>query len=1148
MSFTVTYSSNGNNVGTLPVDNTNYNNNATVTVQAITGLPNPVTLSSSNGPFISWNTATDGSGTSYQPGNTFKITANVKLYAQWLFDSALSSSGLTTNFQVQYPDFTNLPAAQLAPWQANVQSNANYLLSGMPAIVESAFLTTTGWFGTDTSKFGSSNRQQILLDLSNNGGAYNTGYGNPIHVDGQYLNSSSSAGPIVAMVWMNEWVEVLMSLTNGQWNAGDSSGEGLSQYSGSLLFTAGYNAYYGELFVNDWLNGTGTGLVTNQGTVSPNAARTDWVNTTFTGVNVGSTFVHGDGDPVSIGCSVGFLYYLTVQLQFTINQVIASYKSNLASCYHTLTGDSSDPFPLFAGLLASVYPAGPTASITGSPPNNPFPIAEVQFYIGQNTFGKDEMQDIIDNQGGLVNQAFWVVVSGFSQYSFQQLEITVGTFTGAFAELQTNNQGVKITANPTGAQFENGVNTTTPQTIRIPYDITFSGPVLSQFPANGVSAPLDLSVTLTTNGSAVSGSSATTQFEFIAAGDPYFNNNDSSGNQPYLSQDLRVFPAVPALNNVPFPNGPKFGNDSVQGAYDYIKALLSYLNATTSFTNPNGTDPFTLLPFQSGEGQTDSSVAPYAFDFTNGLASLANSYSFAIARVRLRGVGTASSPATAQNVKVFFRLFGTQTNDTTYDPNGTYFSQADTAGQPGTPLVGTGNSTIPFFATGNQGSETDYQNNAVNNQTLVIPSGQNQLYAYYGCFLNLYDPNYTIGGQQVQAFLHGTHHCLVAQIAYDDAPIPIGVSPLQWDQLAQRNLQFTAVDNPGPAAAHRAPQTFDTKPSAPIGQPGGPGLPPDELMIDWGNIPKGTVASLYWPAVSAAQVIKLIRQWGGTAKISASDAHTLNIPIEHGISYIPIPSGNGQNFAGLLTLELPLGIRTGQQFEVLIRRVSTQVGQAAPPPPPPLQSGAQAALHHRRGKSTASRTSTAAKRSLTVPTAEDADARPQQQTAPLWRKIAGSFAIRIPVSTSEAMVGPEGTTLAFMKWRLDQLSPSDRWLPVLDRYIAYCSARYNAVGGDAAQVPPSLTWVPPGVRGAKDGSAAGKPAERVRCGHVAEVLFDCHGSFSGFVLDDCCARQSFATRERGIGNLVLLACREQLRLCVTIDEACGGIVRLAVTA
>ena len=84
---------------------------------------------------------------------------------------------------------------------------------------------------------------------------------------------------------------------------------------------------------------------------------------------------------------------------------------------------------------------------------------------------------------------------------------------------------------------------------------------------------------------------------------------------------------------------------------------------------------------------------------------------------------------------------------------------------------------------------------------------------YYGCFLNFYDPANTVNGQQVQALLPGTHHCIVAQIAYDDAPIPTGVSPMSWDQLAQRNLQFTVVDNPGPAETHRAPQTFDMRPS-----------------------------------------------------------------------------------------------------------------------------------------------------------------------------------------------------------------------------------------------------------------------------------------------------------------------------------------------
>jgi hypothetical protein len=493
--------------------------------------------------------------------------------------------GNTNNFQVDSPD--SFWAALSAVQQADVTANANYLLGQ----VEAAFTTTTGWFGTDTSKFGTSNRQQVLFDQPDNSGAFNNGFGNPIHVDTQSNNGTiGMAGPEVSMLWMAEWSEVLMSLTSN-WNSGDS-GEGLSQYSTNQLFLAGHLDYYGQRFVGDWLNGTGT---TNQGTPSPNPARSDWVNTTFTGATVNGVFVHGDGDQVSFGCALCFLYYLTVQLDFTINQVISSYSGNMASCYHTLTGDSSDPFPIFLGLVASVYPPGTPAVLPSANPDNLFPIAKVQFYDQKNTFGKDETQDIINTQGGLVSSAFWVVIDGFSQQSFQALGIQLGSFTGSFATLQ----GVLIAPNPAGAQFENGVNSTTPQQIRIPFDITLSTPILSQFPSTGVSSPFDLSVSLTSGGTTVTGSQASTEFELIAGADPYFSNiNQSQDNQPYLSQDLRVFAAAPAIHNVPFPGAPPFATDSVTGAYSYIEALLGYLNGNSSFTNPNGTDPFSLLPDQ----------------------------------------------------------------------------------------------------------------------------------------------------------------------------------------------------------------------------------------------------------------------------------------------------------------------------------------------------------------------------------------------------------------------------------------------------------------------------------------------------------------------------------------------------------------------
>src|SRR5262249_49016923 len=155
----------------------------------------------------------------------------------------------------------------------------------------------------------------------------------------------------------------------------------------------------------------------------------------------------------------------------------------------------------------------------------------------------------------------------------------------------------------------------------------------------------------------------------------------------------------------------------------------------TAFTNPAGTDPFSLLPGQAGEGQTDTSVAPLAL---SGVFPpiFVNNYNFAIARVRLRGSFGASGAAA--NVRVFFPVFQSQSPDTDFDPNGTYLSTKDSAGKPGTPLPGAGDTTIPFFATGNAGSETDYQPGGPNIQTLTIPSGQDDLWWYYGCFLNFY--------------------------------------------------------------------------------------------------------------------------------------------------------------------------------------------------------------------------------------------------------------------------------------------------------------------------------------------------------------------------------------------------------------------------
>ena len=82
IAYTVTYDGNTNTGGTPPVDPSMYVPGATVTVLA------PGSLSKTGYTFANWNTAANGSGTSYNPGATFAMPAgNVTLFAQWTINT-----------------------------------------------------------------------------------------------------------------------------------------------------------------------------------------------------------------------------------------------------------------------------------------------------------------------------------------------------------------------------------------------------------------------------------------------------------------------------------------------------------------------------------------------------------------------------------------------------------------------------------------------------------------------------------------------------------------------------------------------------------------------------------------------------------------------------------------------------------------------------------------------------------------------------------------------------------------------------------------------------------------------------------------------------------------------------------------------------
>ena len=80
--YTVTYDGNGSTGGTPPIDGNAYLAGATVTVLG------PGSLVRTGYTFANWNTAANGSGTSYNPADTFSMPAAiVTLYAQWTINT-----------------------------------------------------------------------------------------------------------------------------------------------------------------------------------------------------------------------------------------------------------------------------------------------------------------------------------------------------------------------------------------------------------------------------------------------------------------------------------------------------------------------------------------------------------------------------------------------------------------------------------------------------------------------------------------------------------------------------------------------------------------------------------------------------------------------------------------------------------------------------------------------------------------------------------------------------------------------------------------------------------------------------------------------------------------------------------------------------
>lgn len=603
------------------------------------------------------------------------------------------------------------------------------------------------------------------------------------------------------------------------------------------------------------------------------------------------------------------------------------------------------------------------------------------FVLDRSTFSDDEVEAmLLTATPALVEAAFYVVVDGFAP---QDLGFTSATMQHV-PTLSVSPMPSGTTIAPVRLEFEDPAHLNRRQRLTWVYDVSFAN-------TSAFSSALTV-VTLEASMSTVSGPfpgsvSSIGYLYLVQQPAPY----EVDGATSWLSTDLRVFQIQQGQS--------RFNADLLSGPNTFITEALSNLNGGTA-----GADTFDGI-------STDQNTSRLELSGTvNGTPV----YNFAIAKVRYRSLLTS-----ATDVRVFFRLFPWATSSVEYDLATAY--RRHTSGATVVPLLGIKNNrivSIPCFAApriDSAAASMTTQSDPSNLLTMPPNAMGQEVVRYFGCWLDINqmqpqfpdnpspaDGPYASGRESIQDKVRNEHQCLVSEIVFTPSPIPNGTSPSSSDKLAQRNLAIVEAANPGVVFSRRVPQTFEIRPSA-LKQDH------DELMIDWGNVPADSIATLYMPGLDVDEILLLAAKKYRTHRLVRIDQHTLRFNTG-GINYLPIPFSDS-SVPGLLTVDLPLGIEKGQSFRIVVRQVTDD---------------------HR------------------VVIRPHTDKRTREA-----RRVAGAFQLTIPVSTKAVMLPGQQRLLSTLRWIERAIPAGDRWELVFGRYVAQVAARVDDLGGNSSVVAPS---------------------------------------------------------------------------------------------
>jgi hypothetical protein len=767
------------------------------------------------------------------------------------------------------------------------------------------------------------------------------------------------------------------------------------------------------------------------------------------------------------------------------------------------------------------------------------PRPAISLILERSTFGQDEVTVNPQFDGSIL-----VTVDGLKPNQFPGGGIT--TLSPSAAQLASWAPAVTPTGVSAIEIVPTSVSTDDPglpdriQRITFKYRISFVG---NAFGFAGTSQTVPVLASLTSS-AAPAPLTDSAWIQLVKSANPFMLDLDGGNDTSWLSSDLKVFRVVAGgtVHGVTLPDGATRAQ-----ALTFIRSL------TTSIT------PSQFEALSGNQGA--SALSPFPTTTSSGKRV----YNFAVARVRRNGTMLA-----ANDVRVFFRMFTSQTTAAlTYQeamgaPIEGYLKRAG-ASPIALPGVAGGQwLSFPFFSA-TRAASPNGQSDPDNVKTITT----SQSNKFFGALLDnnladAYQPT-TPGGTgtalSLPTLLTGEHQCLVAQIEFAGTPIPGGANPATSDKLAQRNIAMSAVANPGIHASRTALHTFEIEATP---HPITDALLPDELLFEWSQgIPDASYVSIHIPSWNAADVLALADRFYPRHQLRVADAHTVEVPAG-GMRYLPIPKSPYRQ-TGVITVQLPLGIKKGQRFDVSVRQITNR-GRNITVPQPKLteislaEAGRLLGAIDKKKKATKGDPNAMQLRgafdigdnrtlitdlslidaqgdhALIVQHPEPREVAAAIRDSRMWRETVGAFQLGIPVSVKEDMLLYHMRLLSLMTWRAAHLSRNSRWNDAFTRYVELLTEKVRALGGDPFAIPATEDGIIPQLPGQDGGqpggggeegsggvgdpndpyfeqggddwlsetTGLGTPADvkpGIWSGKISGLLFDHFGDFEGFTLE-----------------------------------------------